>query len=521
MDDTLDSNQPVNQTPVQQKAIPVVPTTGPVKNKVVPPWVASSGQPVKESASGATPSVSAPLVETEEISAQEGLVVKKSPFRKLFPLVILLALGVGLLFLITKVILPLVKKSEKEGSDEIDKDEKITLTYWGLWEAKEAINPVIDEYQRNHPHITINYSQQSYKDYRERLQSALARGEGPDVFRFHNTWLAMLKEELEPAPSETCQLINLEENFYPVANEDLKVDSQIFGVPLTFDALALFYNSKLLKEAGKTPPSTWDEFQRTAKDLCVADSEDKSCGPGAKIVTAGAALGTASNVDHFSDILGLMMLQNGADLAKPNGASAEDALKFYTLFTITDHIWDESLPSSVYAFATEKVAMIFAPSWRAHEIAQINPELEFKISSVPQLPGAQVSWATYWVEGVSSKSKNIQAAWDFLSYLSSKEALTQFYNQTTLLRDFGEPYSRKDLASQLEDDPFVGAFVKQGPYAKSWYLCSATHDNGINDKMIKYFEDAVNKVLKGESAAKALETTSQGVARVLNQYKIK
>jgi len=39
--------------------------------------------------------------------------------------------------------------------------------------------------------------------------------------------------------------------------------------------------------------------------------------------------------------------------------------------------------------------------------------------------------------------------------------------------------------------------------------------------MIKYFEDAVNKMLKGESAAKALETTSQGVAQILNQYGIR
>ncbi|GAI84931.1 unnamed protein product, partial [marine sediment metagenome] len=297
--------------------------------------------------------------------------------------------------------------------------EKITLNYWGLWESEEIIKPIIAKYQEDNPNITINYVQQSFKDYRERLQSALARDEGPDIFRFHNTWLAMLKKELASAPSAIAKDINLKENYYPVVSEDLKVGSQVFGVPLGFDALALFYNAKILKEAGKTYPATWDEFRRTAMDLCVADSADKSCKPGARIVTAGAALGTTSNVDHFSDILGLMILQNGVDLTKPRGDLAEDALKYYTLFTTDDHIWDESLPSSIYAFATEKVAMIFAPSWRAHEISQINPQLEFKTTPVPQLPGTQIGWATYWAEGVSSKSKNIQAAWEFLTYLSS------------------------------------------------------------------------------------------------------
>ncbi|HUV46698.1 MAG TPA: extracellular solute-binding protein, partial [Candidatus Bathyarchaeia archaeon] len=173
------------------------------------------------------------------------------------------------------------------------------------------------------------------------------------------------------------------------------------------------------------------------------------------------------------------------------------------------------------AFATEKVAMIFAPSWRIHEILQINPDLQFKTAPVPQISEKQIAWSSFWVEGVSNKSQNIKAAWEFLDYFSSKDTLVKFYNQATQLRKFGEPYPRLDMASQLEDDPYVGAFVKQGQWAKNWYLCSYTHDNGINDKIIKYFEDAVNKVLKGEGVASALEPAAQGVAQVLNQYGVK
>jgi len=506
MDSLPDSNKTTGEVLVQSPG------------KVVPPWIKPPDQPSKEPESSQTGPESVPSAPQETSPPK---MVKKSPFSKLTPLIILLVLGVGFFFLITKVILPLVQKTKEGKSAESIEGEKITLTYWGLWESEEVMKSLITEYQKTNSNVTINYSQQSYQDYRERLQSALARDEGPDIFRFHNTWLAMLKKEIAPAPLEIAQTIKLEEDYYPVVSEDLKVSSQIFGVPLGFDGLALFYNTEILREAGKTYPATWDEFQRTAQDLCVADAPDKNCSPGTRIVTAGAALGTATNVDHFSDILGLMMLQNGVDLAKPSGILAEDALKFYTFFVTVNHVWDETLPSSVYAFATGKVAMIFAPSWRAYEISQINPELDFKTAPVPQLPGTQISWASYWTEGVSSESKNIQAAWEFLIYLSSKETLTKLYAQASQLRDFGVPYARKDLASQLEDDPFVGAFVKQAPYAKSWYLCSQTHDNGINDKIIKYFEDAVNKVLEGESAASALIDTAQGVAQVLSQYGIK
>lgn len=486
--------QPQQEVQPQQK-IPPLEGIQPSLKTPPPPWVAS---PEKK-----TPT---PPPETPSKKPEQPI------FKKLFPLI-----GVGILILVLfliifKIILPLVKKKGKE--EGLSGDKKITLTYWGLWEPESVINPIITEYQKTHPGVVINYSQKSHKDYRERLQSALARGEGPDIFRFHNTWLPMLKKELAPAPSEIVQILDLEKNFYPVVSEDVKVAGQVFGVPLEFDSLALFYNTKIFNTAGKSPPTTWEDLRRTALDLTVRDKDGN-------IQVAGVALGTTNNVDHFSDILGLMMLQNGADLSKPTGPLAEDALKFYTLFAMTDKVWDRNLPGSTYAFATEKVAMIFAPSWRAHEIDQINPNLKYKTIPVPQLPETKVAWATYWVEGVSAKSKNIKAAWEFLAYLSSKEELTKLYTKASQIRNFGEPYPRKDLLAQLENDPVVGAFVKQGPYAKSWYLCSQTHDNGINDRMIKYFEDAVNAVLQGKPATNALTTAAQGVAQILAQYGIK
>ena len=132
-----------------------------------------------------------------------------------------------------------------------------------------------------------------------------------------------------------------------------------------------------------------------------------------------------------------------------------------------------------------------------------------------------MAWATYWVEGVAAKSKNSSQAWAFLQYLSSPEVVAKLYNQESKIRDFGEPYARKDLAVQLENDPLVGAFVSQGSYAESWYLCSRTFDNGINDKMIKYFEDAVNTALQTRDVSSALTTASQGVSQVLGRYGIK
>lgn len=490
---------------------PKEPLSAPKTSSPMPPWMNPKEKEPDIQTKAETQATSSNPVSSDDVGQE----IKESIFKKLIPLAGILIFILLIIFLIFKVILPLVKKTKnKIPGLKTGSKNQVVLTYWGLWEPENVMSSLISEYKKNHPEVTINYLKQSHKDYRERLQSALAQGTGPDIFRLHNTWLAMLKKDLAPMPEKISQSLNLSQNYYPVVNDDLKIGGQFLAVPLEFDGLSLFYNTKIFDEAGKLPPDSWDKLRQTALDLTVKDETGK-------IKIAGVALGTTNNVDNFSDILGLMMLQNGANLSQPTGSLAEDALKFYTLFSTVDKVWNQTLPASSYAFAMEKVAMIFAPSWRIYEIKQINPQLKFKTVPVPQLPETKVSWASFWVEGVALKSKNSQAAWDFLSYLSSKEALTKFYDNAAQVRGFGEPYPRIDMASLLENDPLVGSFVKQGSYAKSWYLCSQTHDNGINDKMIKYFEDAVNANLNNQTATNSLTTASQGVAQVLKQYGIK
>src|SRR4030067_2193673 len=127
-----------------------------------------------------------------------------------------------------------------------------------------------------------------------------------------------------------------------------------------------------------------------------------------------------------------MMLQNQVDLSKRKGQLTEDALGFFRSFGVVDKIWNNTLPPSTISFANGKVAMYFAPPWRAFEIKSINPNLRFKTVQLPQIPKeapsqANVSYATYWVEGVWTRSVNKDEAWKFLKFLSKKENLEKFY----------------------------------------------------------------------------------------------
>ncbi|MDP1760554.1 MAG: extracellular solute-binding protein, partial [Candidatus Woesebacteria bacterium] len=395
------------------------------------------------------------------------------------------------------------------------------ITWWGMWEDENTVAPLILEYQAINPKVKINYVRQSKEDYRERLTNALAKGTGPDIFRFHNTWAPMFKSELDQVPAGVYSASEFIQTFYPVAVSDLTVGASIVGIPLEYDGLSLYINEEIFENSGKVIPTMWNDLRQLAREFTIKDVNGT-------IIQSGIALGRTENVDHWPEILALMMLQNGVNLEKPIGKLAVDALKFYTSFSLIDGVWDATLPSSTVTFAAGKSAMYLGPSWRAFEIRLQNPNLKFKTVPVPQLPKTEanevdVTYASYWVEGVWARSKKKEIAWDFLKFISSKESLEKLYNQASKTRLFGEPYSRVEMESLLVDHPIISSTVMQGRFAQTWFLQSRTWDGptGINTQINKYFEDAINAVNVGMDPQKALEPVSSGVIQVLSQYGIK
>ncbi len=389
----------------------------------------------------------------------------------------------------------------------------ITLTYWGLWEDDNLIKPLIAEYQKQNPKVTINYVKQSSVNYRTRVQTQVREGVGPDVFMIHNSWLPMFYDDLAAAPSDVFSISGYKDMFYPVAQSSFVKDNQICAAPMEIDGLALFYNVDMLSGIGASVPKNWQEFMDAASRMTVKDSSG--------IKTAGAALGTTGNVDHFSDIIGLLLFQQpGVDLNNLNSPQVAEILRFYTGFVIDPRrkTWDVTLPSSTQMFASGRLGFYFAPSWRAHELRVVNSSLNFKVAPVPQLSGKQVAWASFWGQAVSKNSKNAKQAWQFVQFLTSPNTEKLAYQQASKVRLFGEPYSQTSLGPELIGDPVVGAFISQGPIYKFWYLSSNTFDNGINDETVKYFEDAVNAVLQGVDPQSVLQTIDQGVKQVMDKY---
>ncbi len=387
--------------------------------------------------------------------------------------------------------------------------KKKTIVYWGLWEPTTVMQQVLSDFEKANPEYQVQYTQQSYQDYRERLQAEISKGSGPDVFRFHASWVPMLKNELSPLPEKIMTKDEFSKTFYPTATQQLTLNGNVVGIPLMIDGLGLYYNKDIFTIANKTPPKDWEELKRLSQELTIKS--------GGKITRGGIAMGTASNVEHFPEIIALLMLQNGANPANPTSEQALEAISFYLDFSGKLGVWDTTLPNATVAFAKGDVAMMLAPSWRAHEVKSANPNLQFDVVPVPQLADKpRTTWASFWAEGVNAQSSQKEGSWLLLKYLSSADVEKKLYADASNVRAFGELYSRVDLADEIANKQYVGAFIQDAPYAKSWYLNAYTHDNGINDRIIKYYLDMVNA---GSGAlTQSTATVSQGMNQVLGQY---
>jgi len=433
--------------------------------------------------------------------------------------------------------------------------KKVTLKYWRVFDEEDTMTDLFTAYSAIHPSVTIEYKKWRYDEYQNELLNAFAEDRGPDIFSVQSTWLGEYIPKLSAAPKSvtlpymtTTGTIKKEQvvefrttrgllvtdintNFvdqvaYDVIWRDKKtgVDS-IFGVPLAMDTLVMFYNKALLNNAGiPEAPKNWSDFQKAVKAITRFDSKNN-------IILAGAALGTANNVERSSDILGLVMMQNGAVMETEERSvlfnempqelkevrvlpPGEEALRFYTDFASPVkevYTWSDAMPNSLDAFVSGKVGFFFGYSYHIPLIKQRSPKLNFGVAKVPQIAGnPDVNFANYFVEVVSKKSVNQNEAWDFLKFITTTQEVTKKYLDKTK-----KPTALRNLVLEQTEDVDIGPFASQVLTAKSWYK---GYDALATEKIFKEMIDLANKgeykfrEIINNAADKTAQTTFSRVA---------
>jgi multiple sugar transport system substrate-binding protein len=408
----------------------------------------------------------------------------------------------------------------------------VEINYWRVLDneidTQNDFEDIIKNYKIIHPNITINYKKLRYEEYEEELLNAWAEDRGPDIFSIHNTWVGKYKNKILPMPKEllipqtiitgtfkkemkiimqpksTPSLKILKDKFVDVVYKDAIKEEQVYGLPLSIDSLALYYNKDILNNARiPLPPATWSEFIEMIPKTTVIDKEEN-------IIQAGSALGTTKNIANATDILSLLMMQNGTRMidesnratfnqssqAQEGVVPGEQALIFYTDFanpTKETYTWNDQMPEAFDAFIQGKVAFYFGYLSDLYFIQNQAPKLNFSIAPMLQIEGnPEINYANYWIETVSKKTKYSNEAWDFILFATQEEQAKLYLEKNK------KPAALRSLIKTQEEDYDLSIFARQVLTAQSWYRGNA--GNFIK----KIFNELISETLKGGTELKQL-----------------
>ncbi len=424
----------------------------------------------------------------------------------------------------------------------------VNLEVWGTFDDSRDYENIFASYAKVNPLVgSITFRKFPIEDYERELLDALAAGTGPDIFMIQNAWLPDYQNKITPAPEYLIGKKAFMDTFVDVVARDaIGDDGAIYAVPLSVDALALYYNKDFFNAAGITrPPVTWEEFSAAVEKLTEIDQYGN-------IVRAGAAMGTGKNINRSADIVSVLFLQSGVPITE-NGAAkltttftgtgnavvnaGESALRFYTDFAAPSrsvYTWNRRQHYSLDAFTEGTVGMMLNYSWHYKTIKHKNEKLRFAVAPLPQLDTrAPRNIANYWMFVVAKNKApvakpgrkpvpndvRVHEAWEFLKFLTMAHG-----KQFTIMHGItgqkkvvalpldpakeyitrtGKPAARRDLVEEQKSDPVLGAFAHGVLIAETYRRRSAAAVDAALVEMIEAVNTGQRTVRDALRAAEA------------------
>lgn len=414
----------------------------------------------------------------------------------------------------------------------------VPLEVWGVFDDSEVYSPLFEQYRSVNPYIgEIRYRKFNEETYKKELLNALAAGNGPDLFMIRNSWSGEFADKIVPAPEYQVTEKEVRDNFVDVVTDDFigATDKKIYGLPLSVDSLALYYNKDIFNAAGITaPPKTWEELVGMVSRLTKIDQYGR-------IQQSAIALGTSENINRAPAVFLGLLFGFGAEPEDQSGQirllqsdAARQALEFYMQFSRVGsslYTWNPGMHYSIDAFYEGTLGMMVNYSWRYETLKQKNAKLNMAVAPLPHFSGmAPRNYADYWTYVVAKNHEIVvenpsqdallpqnkeernmlrqHEAWQLLSYL----ALPHPNKQITLrngitknaavfslgfdpaeqyLIETNKPAARRDLIEKQRNDPVLGPFATANLVAKNFRQSDA-------DAIEKIINDMIGRVNRGE-----------------------
>src|SRR5215467_8886288 len=348
--------------------------------------------------------------------------------------------------------------------------EKVVNLLWS--DVTNIRAPLIEDFT-NATGIKVNQTNVQYNQRLNKIQTAVQGGGDFDVVQMDTVWTARFAAAgwVEDLTSRITEA--LKQDVPPEALDAMTYNGKLYGMPLFNSAKHLFYNARLLQEAGfDHPPATLDEFVAQAKGTTK---------PG----QWGSLWSWKQSEALICDWLSLMFTQPGAQFLDGHGKAV-----FHTmggteaLQAMVDLLYQHKVadPASL-EFAEDDVnkmlqtgAYALTYNWEgvlpeANDPRQSKAVPHIRVALLPggsEVKSSSVNGAEGWAILVQSRRQ--EAAWKLLEYMASpawqKKAalivgdypiLTSLYSDPELQKNvqdfaiYGEQFKYLVVRPQLPD----------------------------------------------------------------------
>lgn len=322
-------------------------------------------------------------------------------------------------------------------------------------ERTETLKSIVSTFEKENPGTKVEIISLPWGEAFQKFATMVSAGEIPDVMEMPDTWLSLyanngIVESLEPYLKEWDQTADLSDRALELGRD---VKDTAYMLPYGFYLRAIFYNKKLLAEAGVSePPKTMEEFAQASKKVSALPGKYGYClrgGPGGLNgwVMFGASMagdnsffkedGT-STIKSEGWVKGLTWL---IDLYK-NGYAPKDSVNWGFNEIVAGFY------SGTCAFLDQDPDALIA-------IAEHMGEDDYGVMTMPKGPDGK-TFPTIGYAGWSmmSASENKDLAWKLIATLEGKDGNIAWNKRTGAL----------PALKSAESDPFYSS-----PQFKGWF----------------------------------------------------
>jgi multiple sugar transport system substrate-binding protein len=385
-----------------------------------------------------------------------------------------------------------------DGDDGAADEASGSITVWAMGAEGAKLGALAQDFMAENPDIKVNVTPIAWDVAHDKLLTAVAGGQTPDVSQMGTTWMGEFAKTgaLEEVPDD----IDLGQ-FFEGAKDTAVVDDTPYGVPWYVETRVLYYRTDIAKKAGiAEAPSDWDGLMAAAKAM-------KEQG--------GAKYGIALSPNNWQELLPFVW-QTGGEVVGENDQftfdtpEMKEALGFYKSFFEQDL----TSPSVPEGFAVEQgfIAgthpMFFSGPWHMSLIdEQGGAELKGKWDIAPMpMKDSRTSFVGGSDLVVFKDADAKDAAWEFVRYLLKPEVQQKWYTTVSALPAVESAWDTGKLSTDAKLKVFGEQLrdAKSPPPHAKWEQVAV---EAVNTEMEKVMSGGAS----AEDGAKAMQEKADSV----------